>query len=216
MTPSVAKNPQVIRMPKARAKQAPRARISYMNEEQIARFLQAAREYGKREYAMFLFGLAHGARASEIAGLKLSDINWKTEQVRVARVKGSLETTQSLLRVKGNPLFNEAAAFKDWLGERKEDAGDFVFNSPKSVKLSRIQVYRLFREIAKRADLPEALRHPHCLKHSAAMLLVNQGANAFMIKQALGHRNFDSTLQYVNPSDSQASEALGSAFGKAF
>ena len=45
----------------------------------------------------------------------------------------------------------------------------------------------------------ETLRHPHVLKHTAAMLLVQQEANAFLIRQALGDKSFDSTLAYVNP-----------------
>jgi integrase len=53
------------------------------------------------------------------------------------------------------------------------------------------------------------------LKHTAAMLLVQQGANAFLIRQALGHKSFDSTLAYVNPSDADASAALAKAFNQA-
>jgi hypothetical protein len=48
------------------------------------------------------------------------------------------------------------------------------------------------------------------------MLMVQQGANAFLIRQHLGHRSFDSTLAYVNPSDSAASEAAAKAFSQVF
>ena len=112
MTPSIARN--VVRMPKQRAKQV-RSRISYMTSEQLERFLEAAKEQGPREHAMFLFAVAHGARASEIANLRLTDINFKTEQIHIARLKGSLDSTQNLLKVKGNSLFNEAAVLKAWL-----------------------------------------------------------------------------------------------------
>jgi integrase/recombinase XerD len=213
MTPSVLKN--VVRMPKQRAKQV-RTRIAYMSSDQLDRFLRAAKEYGPREHAMFLFAVAHGARASEIANLRISDINFKTEQVHIARLKGSLDTTQMLLRVKGNSLFNEAAAFKTWLDIRQPDANDFVFNSQKSTRLNRVTVFRLFQAIARRADLPEALLHPHVLKHTTAMRMVQAGANAFLIRQHLGHRSFDSTLAYVNPSDSEASAAAAKAFAQAF
>ena len=64
MTPSVLKNADVIRMPKQRSKQV-RSRISYMSSEQLERFLQAAKEYGAREHAMFLFAVAHGAFVAE-------------------------------------------------------------------------------------------------------------------------------------------------------
>jgi integrase len=213
MSPSVERN--VIRMPKQRAKQV-RSRISYLSNEQLQRVLEAAKEYGPREHAMFLFAVAHGARAQEIANLRLSDINFKTEQIHIARLKGSLDSTQNLLKVKGNSLFNEAAALKAWLEVRQPDADSFVFNSQKSTQLNRVTVYKLFKAIARKAGLGETLQHPHVLKHTAAMLMVQQGCNAFMIRQHLGHRSFDSTLAYVNPSDSEASAASAKAFSQIF
>src|SRR6516165_6173075 len=112
MTPSIVKN--VVRMPKQRSKQV-RTRISYMTGEQLERFLKAAKEFGPREHAMFLFAVAHGARAQEICNLRLSDINFTNEHVHIARLKGSLASTQTLLKVKGNSLFDEKAALKAWL-----------------------------------------------------------------------------------------------------
>src|SRR6266478_5890770 len=73
MTPSIVKN--VVRMPKQRTRQV-RTRISYMTAEQLERFLQTAKEFGPREHAMFLFAVAHGARAQEIANLRISDVNF--------------------------------------------------------------------------------------------------------------------------------------------
>jgi integrase/recombinase XerD len=213
MTPSIVRN--VIRIPRKRANQV-RGRISYLSSEQLERFLQAAKEYGRREHAMFLFAVAHGARAQEIANLKLQDINFKNEQIHIARLKGSLSSTQNLLKVKGNALFNEAAVLKAWLAIRKPDADSFVFNSQKSTQLNRVTIYKLFKIIAKKAGLGETLQHPHVLKHTTAMLMVQQGANAFMIRQHLGHRSFDSTLAYVNPSDADASAASAKAFSQVF
>src|SRR5229473_6809885 len=144
MTPSILKN--VVRMPKQRAKQV-RTRISYMSAEQLERFLQAAKEFGPREHAMFLFAVAHGARAQEIANLSISDVNFQNEQVHVARLKGSLASTQNLLKVKGNALFDEKAVLKAWLAVREPDADNFVFNSQKSTQLNRITIYKLFKAI---------------------------------------------------------------------
>jgi integrase len=200
---------------KARGREV-RTRISYLDNQQLEKFLHAAKEHGPREHAMFLFAVAHGARASEICNLRIADINFKSEQVHIARLKGSLDSTQNLLRVKGSSLFNEAAALRTWLDARKPDANDYVFNSQKSTRLSRITVYKLFRAIARAAGLPESLQHPHVLKHTAAMLMVRAGANAFLIRQHLGHRSFDSTLAYVNPSDGDASAASAKAFSVAF
>jgi integrase/recombinase XerD len=213
VTPSIVKN--VVRIPKQRAKQV-RSRISYLSSEQLERFLETAKEYGPREHAMFLFAVAHGARAQEIANLRISDINFNCEQIHIARLKGSLDSTQNLLKVKGNALFNESAVLKTWLAVREDDADNYVFNSQKSTQLNRVTVYKLFRAIARKAGLGETLQHPHVLKHTAAMLMVQQGANAFLIRQHLGHRSFDSTLAYVNPSDADASAASAKAFSQVF
>src|SRR5260370_23850336 len=176
MTPSIVKN--VVRMPRQRAKQV-RSRISYMTGEQLQRFLEAAKEDGAREHAMFLFAVAHGARAQEIANLRITDVNFNSEQIHIARLKGSLASTQNLLKVKGNALFNELAVLKAWLAVRKPDADNFVFNSQKSTRLNRVTVYKLFRAIARKGGRGEALQHPHVLKHTASMMMVQQGANAF-------------------------------------
>ena len=87
--------PNLIQMQKPRTRQV-RARISYMDSAQLEKFLRAAKEHGPREHAMFLFGVAHGARASEICNLRIADLNFKSEQVHVARLKGSLDSTQNL------------------------------------------------------------------------------------------------------------------------
>ena len=81
--------------------------------------------------------------------------------------------------------------------------------------MNRLTVFKLFRAIARKAELGEPLQHPHVLKHTAAMLLVQQGANAFLIRQAVGHKSFDSTLVYVNPSDADPSAALARVFNQA-
>jgi integrase len=187
---AIPQQKNLIRMPKPRARQI-RSRISYMDNAQLERFLQVAKEHGPREHAMFLFAVAHGVRVSEICNLRITDVNFKSEQVHVARLKGSLDSTQTLLRVKGSSLFNETVALKAWLEVRKPDADDYVFNSQKSTRLSRITVFKLFRAIARAAGLPVNLQHPHVLKHTAAMLMVRAGANAFLIRQHLGHRSFD-------------------------
>jgi site-specific recombinase XerD len=82
--------------------------------------------------------------------------------------------------------------------------------------MNRVTVFKLFRAIARKAGLGETFQHPHVLKHTTAMLMVQQGANAFLIRQHLGHRSFDSTLAYVNLSDAEASAASVKGFSQAF
>ena len=134
MTPATAE--KVLRMPRKRVKQV-KSRLAYFEPEQLEKFLKAAKEHGNREWAMFLFAVAHGARAQEIANLRETDLNFRQGTVHIARLKGSLDSVQNFLRVKGNPLFDEEKAFRAWKEERKPDADTFVFNSQKSTQLNR-------------------------------------------------------------------------------
>jgi len=94
MTPSIVKN----------TASKVRTRISYMTADQLERFLKAAKEFGPREHAMFLFAVAHGARAQEICNLRLSDINFANEHVHIARLKGSLASVQDVAEGEGQQL----------------------------------------------------------------------------------------------------------------
>src|SRR4051812_5575454 len=106
----------VVRMPSKR-EHKPKTTLAYLSADQLQRVLKAAKEHGAREHCMFLFAVAHGARASEICNLRLADLNLKQGTVHIARLKGSLDSTQNLLKVKGNPLFDEEKAFRTWLAE---------------------------------------------------------------------------------------------------
>src|SRR4029077_10580370 len=74
-----------------------RSTMTYLSPEEILAVLKAARARSIRDWAMILFAYRHGLRASEVCGLKLSDVNLKDQTVRVARLKGSMLTTQPLV-----------------------------------------------------------------------------------------------------------------------
>jgi site-specific recombinase XerD len=64
----------------------------------------------------------------------------------------------------------------------------------------------MFQSVAEDAGLPIEKRHPHVLKHSLASHLVAGNVNLALIRQALGHRSINSTMQYVGTTDGQAAE----------
>jgi type 1 fimbriae regulatory protein FimB len=203
--------------PKAKTAVLPRAKMAYLTAEQLEQVLRTAKDKGARDYAMFLCAFSHGMRASEICNLRMDDINLSQGTVRINRLKGSLDTTQTFLKMKGKPLLDEERALRAWLSVREDDRGGYVFNSRKSVRLSRVQVYRLFRNICVAAGITDkTLHHPHVLKHSLAMAHIAANTNAFVIRQLLGHKSFDSTLQYTSVSDQQASEANATMLTKVF
>jgi integrase len=197
---------------KARPTRANRGQMMFLTTEETLTVLKAARERATRDWAMILLAYRHGLRASEVCGLKLADIDLKSGSISIRRLKGSLQTVQPLYPHRGQPLLDEANALRAWLKARPADGSDYLFTSQKGGKLDRTQFFRVFQAIAMTAGLPSEKRHPHVLKHSLASHLVAGNVNLALVRQALGHRSINSTMQYVGTSDGQAAIAAQAAF----
>jgi site-specific recombinase XerD len=185
--------------------------MTFLSPEEVLAVLKAARGRSTRDWSMILLAYRHGLRASEVCGLKLADIDLKAGSISIRRLKGSLQTVQPLYQHRGQPLLDEMSALRAWLRERRSDGSDYLFTSQKGGKLDRTQFFRVFQTVAETAALPLDKRHPHVLKHSLASHLVAGNVNLALIRQALGHRSINSTMQYVGTSDGQAAEAAQAA-----
>jgi integrase len=190
--------------------------MQFLEPAEVLSVLRAARTRGHREWAMIVVAYKHGLRASEVCNLRVDDIDLKNGNIIVARLKGSLRTTQSVTEHRGEPLLNEHRALREWLRQRPADGSDYLFTSQKGGRLDRTQFFRLFQAIAGDAGLPAEKRHPHALKHSLASHLVAANVNLALVKQQLGHKSIGSTMRYVTTSDHQASKATASALMSIF
>ena len=188
-----------------------RDRMVFLTPEEVLAVLKAARAHSIRDWALILLAYRHGLRASEVCSLKLADVDLKAGFISVRRLKGSLHTTQPVYQHRGQPLLNEVNALRAWLRCRPKDGSDFLFTSQKGGKLGREQFFRVFQKVAELAGLPRNKRHPHVLKHSLASHLVAGNVNLALVRQALGHRSINSTMQYVGTNDVQAAEAAQKA-----
>jgi type 1 fimbriae regulatory protein FimB len=178
-----------------------------LTQDEIFKVLKAAAD-SPRDLAMILLAFRHGMRASEVCNLEIRDLDLRNNEVVIRRLKGSLKTTQPLADVPGQPLLSERRVLRAWLAERGNHPSRFVFVSQKSGKLNRSTFYRVFSDAAERAGLPADKRHPHVLKHSLGVALVEANVNLAVIKQALGHKSIASTAIYTVPTDEMAGRAV--------
>src|SRR5271155_358367 len=190
--------------------------MEHLTPSEIQRVMRTAKARSTRDWAMVLLAYRHGLRASEVCGLKMSDLDIKNESVTLRRLKGSLKTVQPLYRHRGQPLLDEVHAMKAWLRERADDGSNFVFTSQKGGRLDRTQFFRIFQSIAVEAGLPAEKRPPHCLKFSLGTLFVQGNPTPALVKQALGHKSISSTLRYTSVPDSQAARAVSEALSDLF
>lgn len=63
--------------------------------------------------------------------------------------------------------------------------------------MSASTIYQLFRRYAEASELPRDRWHPHVLRHSIAVHLMNAGWDAADVQDWLGHRDIASTMVYA-------------------
>jgi type 1 fimbriae regulatory protein FimB len=192
--------------------------LQALTQNEIVSVLKLATAESKRNAAMVLLAFKHGLRASEVCGLKLSDIDLKNGIITIRRCKDSLKSSQDLLDLPGQPLLSEKRVLKAWLEEREtyRDRSDYLFLSQKGGAMDRSAFFRVFQSLAKRAGLPAAKQHPHCLKHALGFYLVGQNVPLPSIQQALGHKSLSSTGIYLKVNDERANRDVAKAFANGF
>ena len=159
----------------------------------LLRSIDRSRPLGRRDYAIFLLMATYGLRASEIAALRLDDIEWRVERIRVSRPKIG---TPLLL-----PLTDEVGAslVDDLHRGRPSDPHREMFlrgRAPAGV-LKPTAVTEAFQGWSRRSGLRIPFQGAHCLRHSYAVHLLRQGASLKTIGDILGHRNAESTCVYL-------------------
>lgn len=149
---------------------------------------------GLRDYAMALLIATYGLRASEVAGLRLDDIRWRTRVMLVPRPK-----VGSPLAL---PLTDEVAtALLDYVRARHAPPDErqvFLRVLPPAGPIKRSAVLASFHAQAQRVGLTVPARFgPHCFRHSLAMHLLRQRTPLKTIADLLGHRSVESTAMYL-------------------
>src|SRR5579859_1474107 len=109
----------------------PKKQLCFLKPGELLALLRAAKARGAREHAMLLVAYSHGLRASEVCGLKLSDLDVRAQAVKVSRLKGSLSGVQPMHVHRGEPLLDEVKVLKSYLAERVEDGSGHLFLSQK-------------------------------------------------------------------------------------
>lgn len=148
---------------------------------------------GKRDYAMFLLIATYGLRTSEVAALRLDDIEWRAGRLRVPRAKSKTPLILPLTDQAGAALFDYIRHARPNLPHREV----FLRVRAPEGRLRPTAVTEAFQGWTRRSGLPIPYKGPHCLRHSLAVQLLRQGAALKTIGDLLGHRSAESTCIYL-------------------
>lgn len=177
----------------------------YLSREQVMLLLERAKVVDKKGqlYPMILLSWRHGLRAEEVCHLQVRDFDLRGGVFTVQRLKGSERTTQQLFT-------DELAVLPRLLGGKGPT--EYLFPGQKvGEPRSYAGYYDRFVKLCQELGFPRHLSHPHCLKHSVAMIVIKQGIE--YCRAYLGHKSIASTGAYLRVSDAEASRAAMAAFG---
>ncbi len=150
--------------------------------------------YYFRDKAMLELLYATGVRASELAGLKVSDLNLDIGYLRCLG-KGSRERVIPV----GQAAIAATVDYLQTLRPRlaKPFSGDFLLLSRTGRPMSRIEIWRLIKKYAARAGMPRNLT-VHTLRHCFATHLLAGGADLRSVQEMLGHVDIATTQIYTH------------------
>jgi site-specific recombinase XerD len=151
---------------------------------------------GRRDRALLTLAIQTGLRVSELIGLDCGDVVFGTGAH--VRCEGKGRKQRSV------PLTAPAqAALTEWLTERAGRPHDPLFTTRTGRRLSRDAIERRVALHAATAAerCPSLLGkhlHPHALRHSCAMSLLQAGVDTTVIALWLGHADVRSTQPYLH------------------
>ena len=150
---------------------------------------------GLRDRGILEVLYACGLRVSELIGLKISDLFFDEEIIRVFG-KGSKERLV--------PIGSSAIKWtKEYLTKsrpllaKKAKSENVVFLNNRGTKLSRMGVWKIVDHYVKEAGIQKEV-HPHTFRHSFATHLLEGGADLRAVQEMLGHADISTTQIYTH------------------
>jgi integrase/recombinase XerD len=191
-----------------------RKELSYLDKPEMDALLAAPdprTQQGKRDHALLLFLYNSGARVTEAASLRVSDLSLRTNQI------GSVQLTGKGNKTRRCPLWpttsNELLAL---IGNRSPD--EPVFLNRLGQPITRHGVHWMLRNYVRFAGsshptlLSRAIS-PHTIRHTTATHLLRSGVDINTIRAWLGHVSIDTTNVYAEVDLQRKAEVLAHASG---
>jgi site-specific recombinase XerD len=150
---------------------------------------------GKRNYVILLLASRLGLRASDIANLKFSNIDWDKNEIKLSQYKTGHPITLPLLNDVGNAIID----YLKYGRFKSESQNVFISSRARYVPASKSIVCSAIGEVISKFGVKIDGRHhgPHSLRHSLASCLLKNETPIHVISEALGHTKTDTTMTYL-------------------
>ncbi len=194
MTEKIESSPaQLLEVPKVNRKIP-----EILTVEEIDRIINAidlSKPEGHRNKAIIETMYSCGLRVSEVINLRLSDLFFEEEFIRV-RGKGSKQRLVPISQqaIKAINLYIET--YRKHL-KIPEEYRDIVFLNRRGKKMTRVMIFLIVKELAEKAGINKNVS-PHTFRHSFATHLIEGGANLRAVQAMLGHEHITTTEIYTH------------------
>lgn len=150
---------------------------------------------GKRNYAILLLASRLGLRASDIANLQFSNIDWDKNEISLTQIKTGSQVKLPLLTEIGNSII-------DYLKYgRAKSISQHIFLAHRSpyVPATAGVICGVIRKLIWDSNVSTAGRRngPHSLRHSLASRLLKDNVPMPVISEVLGHDSTETTMSYL-------------------
>jgi integrase/recombinase XerD len=150
---------------------------------------------GQRNKTMIEVLYSCGLRASELIGLKLSNVYADQGFVRVIG-KGNKERLVPI----GSKALHEIGLYltdRNRLPAISRESEDVLFLNRRGRKLTRVMVFIIVSDLAKKSGIKKNIS-PHTFRHSFATHLIDGGADLRAVQEMLGHESILTTEIYTH------------------
>lgn len=169
-----------------------------LNFDEIQRMLAAidhSDPLGLRNRAMLETLYACGLRVTELINLRISNLHFDVGFVKVLG-KNDKERLVPIGEeaVKHIGFYNEGVRKQMKI---KKDSENVLFLNRRGSKLTRIMVFLIIKDLAKKAGIEKNIS-PHTFRHSFATHLIEGGADLKAVQDMLGHESITTTEIYTH------------------
>ena len=146
-----------------------------------------------RNHAILMLLAVYGLRRGEVAGLRLDDLDWEGELIRIVRPKQRRAQRYPLLPAVGEAILRYLREVRP----RCDHRALFLTLGAPIRPLSAPSITPVAYAQLSRIGLTLLPRGAHCLRHACASHLLASGFSLKQIGDHLGHRSANSTLAYT-------------------
>jgi len=176
--------------------------IKAMTREQRRAFLEAAARHEPRYYPLFFTLAGTGMRLGEAIGLQWPGVDVLSREIRITQTRsaGEDETPKSghgrtvdLSTALAETLARlEITRKAETLQKGWGEVPRWVFCTAGGTAMDESKVRKVMRRVLKKAALPLHFT-PHCLRHTYASLMLQQGEPITYVQRQLGHASIQLT-----------------------